>query len=74
MWKDLFKHCVNEVRGIMDNKADAELTKYIINKGCGGLKQIAESTRNILSDKKSRRAVGVVGMGLCIGLIASTYI
>lgn len=27
-----------------------------------------------LSDKKSRRAVGVVGMGLCIGLIASTYI
>lgn len=74
MWKDLFKYSINEVRGVMDKRADIELTKHIVNKGCRGVKQVTTSTINSLKNRESRKIIGIVGLGLSIGLIASSYI
>lgn len=74
MWKDLFKHCVNEVRGIMNNKADVELSKYLIDKGCSGIKHAAKGISKITSDDKKLKKCAIMMCSVAVGTYLTTLV
>lgn len=66
------KTMAKTVNNMISNNNEVELAKIKLAEEC--IKCIANAVTNTIKDAHTRRVVGVIIGGLCVGLIASSYV
>lgn len=66
------KTMAKTVNNMISNNNEVELAKIKLAEEC--IKCITNAVTNTIKDAHTRRVVGVIIGGLCVGLIASSYV
>lgn len=73
------KSMAKTVNNMISNNNEVELAKIKLAEGCikgvgNSVSNVVKCVVNAMKDPHARRVVGVIVGGLCIGLIASSYV
>ena len=73
------KEMAKTVNNMISNNNEVELAKIKLAEECikgvgNAVSNVAKGVANTMKDAHTRRVVGVIIGGLCVGLIASSYV
>lgn len=80
------KEMAKTVNNMISNNNEVELAKIKLAEGCikgvgnavksvgNGVSNVAKGVVNVMKDSHARRVIGVVGIAVSVGLIASSYV